>query len=428
MRILVTGATGFIGSAIANALYQAGHEVIGCIRNTERSQSLNPLIDTIYCDFAKDISVSSWLPRLNNIDVVINAVGIITETNHDTFEAIHVRAPIALFDACFAANIKRVIHISALGVSHDANTGYNNSKLHADEYLTALAIPHVILRPSWVIGANSHSFDVINSMSALPVIPVVGRGDYRVQPMDVRDLAFGIVKLIEHAELDGQVVTLGGPEEISIKAVHQILRTWQGLPKTFTLPIPEWIVRQFVKLGDLIFKGPINRASMDMLTRHNVTGETRFWKVTGIAPRPLSQILHERTCAKVDQFYYRLYLLMPTLRLSLALVWLGTAIFTAFFVSREFTNLLFAQVGMTGVAATLSLYGSCVVDFLLGLTLLFNYRLRVFGAIQFFLMLFYTLTVSAFAPEWWLHPYGPFLKNLPLLIATMMVAVMPGRK
>ncbi len=421
MRILVTGATGFIGSYIAKALVSAGHDVIGGVRNPSLGQSLNPAIQYIHYDFAEDVPANVWLDRLQGIDVVINVVGIITESNNNTFNAVHVRGPIALFDACVAAKVKKIIHISALGVSADANTDYNNTKLIAELHLATLTIPYIILRPSWLIGERSQSFELLNAVSALPIIPIVDKGNYLVQPISVVDFAQGVTLLLYRNECDGMIISIGGPEKISIRDIHTQLRNWQGLTRTRILAVPKWLVRQVVKLGDLIFKGPINRASFDMLTRHNVTDDSRFWDVTGIQPISLKKMLNDRPCSKPEKTYFRLFFLLPLLRYSLAIVWLMTAVITAFFTPKSINHLLTQQIRLTGQEAIFAVYGFSLIDFLLGLTLLFSYRLKLFGTIQFLLVVFYTIFISVQAPQWWLHPYGPLLKNIPILIGTLII-------
>ena len=120
MQILVTGASGFIGSHIVQALNNAGHTVTVCVRDSKAVQQCWPELHIVQADFAKDHDESDWLPRLTGIDIVINAVGIIHESGKQTFAALHTQAPCALFRACKKAGVKRVIQISALGADKTA--------------------------------------------------------------------------------------------------------------------------------------------------------------------------------------------------------------------------------------------------------------------------------------------------------------------
>src|SRR5689334_10603557 len=111
MVILLTGASGFIGLHLLDALHRAGHVVIAAGRHEVAGTR------TIRADFARDTDAAAWIPRLKDVEVVINSVGILRETPQQSFELTHTHAPIALFDACAQAGVKRVIQISALGAA-----------------------------------------------------------------------------------------------------------------------------------------------------------------------------------------------------------------------------------------------------------------------------------------------------------------------
>src|SRR6476659_4142868 len=112
MRVLVTGANGFIGARVVAGLRDAGHAVVA-------AQRLALAADAIACDFARDIAAETWKPRLAGIDAVVNCAGILRETSGDTFARVHVDAPLALFRACAATGVRRVIQLSALGEAED---------------------------------------------------------------------------------------------------------------------------------------------------------------------------------------------------------------------------------------------------------------------------------------------------------------------
>src|SRR4051812_12127761 len=107
MRVLLTGASGFIGQHLASALSNSGHAVVCAGRR-------HPDVDTrcesyVDADFARDAEVAAWLPKLQGMEAVINSVGILREHGSQTFMALHVQAPCALFEACVIAGVNRVI-------------------------------------------------------------------------------------------------------------------------------------------------------------------------------------------------------------------------------------------------------------------------------------------------------------------------------
>jgi len=170
MRILLVGATGFIGRHIGAALVRAGHEVVGCARNRHGAFKRYPHLGWMRADFATDVFKEAWLPRLMGFDAVVNAAGILREGARQSFEAVHYAGPRALFEACAALGIRRVIHVSALGCERNPRP-YAETKLLLDRFLATLDLDWVILRPSLVYGEESPSSRLFRLLAALPAIP-----------------------------------------------------------------------------------------------------------------------------------------------------------------------------------------------------------------------------------------------------------------
>ena len=135
MRVLLTGASGFIGSAIAAALQARGHAVVRVQRRAPGDGG-----DVVQADFARPPGRAWWEPRLAGIDAVVNAVGILRDRPGQRFQALHVDAPLELFHACVAAGVPVVLQVSALGADDQARSAYHRSKKQADDALRALPL------------------------------------------------------------------------------------------------------------------------------------------------------------------------------------------------------------------------------------------------------------------------------------------------
>lgn len=235
MNVLLTGATGFIGRHLTQALVAAGHRVVPA----GRAQG---------ADFARLHAADDWLPWLEGIDGVINAVGIIGETRGQRFDALHTQAPLALFQACAHRGVRRVIQISALGADATAFSAYHLSKRQADEGLRRLDVDWFVLRPSLIYGPGGTSTEFFLRLAALPRIPVVAGGNQEIQPIHISDVVATVLACLT-ATPARQTLDLAGPETVTFAAWLRRLRAAQGLPATGYLSIPYPLARAVASLG-----------------------------------------------------------------------------------------------------------------------------------------------------------------------------------
>lgn len=428
MKVLLTGATGFIGSRLAVALAHAGHEVVAVVRAP--GAPLPGVHAQIAGDFTRDLQPTDWQARLQGIDVVVNAVGILREQGRQRFDTLHEAAPIALFRACVAAGVQRVVQVSALGADTHARSRYHLSKKTADDTLLALPLQASVVQPSLVYGPGGTSARLFDLLASLPRLIVPGQGLQQVQPIHIDDLVQALVTLVEHPEGRSRRIALVGPEPLSLRDFLARLRGSLGLAPTAAWPVPMPLVRLAAKAGRWWKGALLDDESLAMLERGNTTPAADTTALLGRLPRPVDQfVAHEQ--APAASVMAQLAWLLPLLRVSIALVWIVTGVLSLGVYPVEGSYALLAQLGVGGALAPLLLYGAEVLDLALGvLTLTLKRHRSLMWLAQIGLILGYMVLITWRLPEFWLHPFGPILKNLPMLaaIALLMVLERPTDK
>ena len=228
MKILLIGASGFIGRNLSGVLRQAGHDIVPVSRHHGVDVSLMRRSE-------------QWLPWLRGVEVVINAVGIIGESGGQGFAALHTEAPVALFDACLAAGVRRVIQISALGADTRAASAYHLSKRAADDYLRSLDLDWWVLRPALIYGRGGASSEMFQRLARLPIVPVIGDGRQPLQPVHIADVVATIVACMT-SEQARTTLDIVGNEVVEYAHWLQRLRLAQGYRQGGVLHLPLWLV------------------------------------------------------------------------------------------------------------------------------------------------------------------------------------------
>ncbi|MFS0756827.1 NAD(P)H-binding protein [Noviherbaspirillum sp. 1P10PC] len=418
MIILLTGASGFIGRHLVDALLAQGHEVI--VTSRKPGHAARPGLREVEADFSRDIEPAAWLPRLLGIDVVINAVGILRESPGQRFELLHERAPCALFAACAEAGVRLVIQLSALGADQHATSRYHLSKKAADDCLRRLGLPAVILQPSLVYGADGASATLFSTLASLPLVVLPGGGHQGVQPVHVDDLCALVLAVLAAPPASVRTITVAGAQPVTLRAMLAGFRAAMGLGRLHVLPLPMPLARMAASAGTLLPGSLLDADTLAMLERGNTGEVADMTAVLGHAPRPLSSFITPAEAPAV-RLRAQLNWLLPVLRWSIALVWIVTGIVSLGLYPVQESYALLARTGITGALAPLMLYGAALMDLAFGIGTLALKRRRWLWLLQLALILFYTIVISFRLPEFWLHPYGPLLKNLPMLAAIWLL-------
>lgn len=426
MRVLLTGATGFIGRAVAQALQARGHAVVRVQRRPG-----TPGQEVVQADFAHVPTRDWWAQRLAGIDAVVNAVGILRETAGQRFDALHHQAPAELFRACASAGVPCVVQVSALGADEGARSAYHRSKKAADDVLRALPLAGAIVQPSLVYGPGGTSAALFNKLAVAPVLPFPQGGRMRVQPVHLDDLVAGIVRLVEAPPSRVATLAFAGPRPQALRDYLADLREALGEPRRqWVVPVPASLFRLAAAVAGHLPGSMLDRETADMLLAGNATEANGLPDLLPQPPRAPRDFVAP-ALRETNRREAVLDLWLPVLRVLLALMWIGTAAVSFGLYPVQDSYALLARVGLHGGLASVALYGAAALDLVLGvLTLACPARWRrALWLAQAALIGGYTVLISVFLPEYWLHPYGPITKNLPILgLIALLWALEPRRR
>ncbi|MFP5392319.1 MAG: SDR family oxidoreductase, partial [Gammaproteobacteria bacterium] len=409
------------GRHLLDALLADGHQVVAAARHAGPAREGLRWIDA---DFARDTDPAAWKPRLQGIDAVINTVGIFRESGAQTFRALHSEAPRALFAAAADSGVRAIIQLSALGADEQATTAYHLSKKRADDFLARLPVRSAIVQPSLVYGRDGVSARAFRTMASLPFVLRFGRGAQLVQPIHVDDLCAAVLQLLREYGRGARRVALVGARALPFTDYLATLRASLGLGRLRVLTLPDRLAEWLAALGGKLPGALLDADALSMLNRGNTADVGETVRLLGRAPRPPERFIDDPDAERLQA---QLGWLLPVLRISIALVWIATAIVSAGLYPVTLSYELLGRTGVPPMLQPLMLYGAVGCDLLLGLGTLLLKRRRWLWRAQLALIGFYTVVIAICLPEFLLHPYGPLTKNLPMLAAIWLLAELEER-
>jgi len=292
--IAIFGAGGFLGKHLMRQLTKLDYRVKVATRNPYLKGYLKPLGNPGQIElFKTNIFDSEDVKKvLENSDFVINLVGILYETKKQKFDQIHSQFPLFLSKQCNELNIKKLIHVSALGVREKHNSRYMQSKLQGEKNIQNTFKSSVILRPSLVFGPEDKFFNTFASLAQFfPAIPLIGGGKTKFAPIYVGDVAKAIVKSLEISSMESKIYELGGPKNYSFKELMEIL-LMEIKKKRFLMPIP-FSLAKFNSYFLQMLPNPLLTPDQVELLKYNniVTGNYPTLKDLGITGTTVQSIL-----------------------------------------------------------------------------------------------------------------------------------------
>jgi uncharacterized protein YbjT (DUF2867 family) len=290
--VTVFGGTGFIGRHLVPMLVRSGKTVRVTVRHPGRVQmatvSGQPA-ELIQADVLDDVGVGA---AIAGADAVVNLVGILTQTTTQTYRAIHVEAARRVALAAQRHGVTRLIHISALGSSLTSPAISDRTKAEGEQAVREVFPQATIVRPSLVFGEDDHFFTRFVAMiRSSPVLPLIGGGMTKFQPVFVGDMTAGLLELLKRPEAAGKTYEFGGPQVYSFKVLLELLLTALNRQRVL-IPIPFALAEMQAALLELLPNPPLTRDQVRLLkTDKVVSGMEPTFVDLGVQPRPLEEFL-----------------------------------------------------------------------------------------------------------------------------------------
>ena len=285
MKVFVTGGTGFVGREILGQLLSAGHEVRALVRDGSQDKlSGHQNLETHLGDVT---DAASLVGALDGCDAVIHLVGIIREFpgRGITFKKMHVTATENILEACDEQEVQRFLHMSSNGTRERGTTAYHRTKWQAEELVRASGLDWTIFRPSLIFGRGSEFVKMLTELiRRVPVVPVIGDGQYRMQPVSVEQVAVSFVKALAMPESVGKTYHQGGSESYTYDAILDLTGKAMGRKQVTKVHQPLFMIKPMIKILQGFEQFPITEGQLKMLIEGNVCDPDEWAQAFGLVP------------------------------------------------------------------------------------------------------------------------------------------------
>jgi uncharacterized protein YbjT (DUF2867 family) len=293
-RIAVLGGSGFIGRYIVRRLAQRGAVVVVGCRHADNAKFLQPMGDVgqiavLNLDIADEKLLSAFLA---GSDALVNCVGILHEHGSQTFDLAHRTGPARLARLAREAGIGRFVHFSAIGADSRSTSAYARTKAAGEEAIRDAFPTVTILRPSVVFGPEDQFFNRFAAIAMIsPVLPLIGGGHTRFQPVYVGDVADAVVRCLDDAQTEGRTYELGGPEIYSMRELLELLLR-EIRRQRILIDLPFGLAALQARFLSLLPNPPLTPDQVELLKADNIVSPGAMTlQSLGIVPTPIAAIL-----------------------------------------------------------------------------------------------------------------------------------------
>ena len=285
-RIFITGGTGFVGSNLLKAL---GNRPVRVLVRDKAKCGLTPssTMELVQGDVTKPETLRG---AMDGCEAVVHLVAIIAEEGKRTFDLLIRQATVNVVEEAKRAGIKRFLHMSAMGTRNDPHYGYFEAKWQAEQAVINSGIPWTIYRPSVIFGPGD---EFINTLATLvkyaPVIPVVGTGQSKFQPVNVREVALCFLRGLDDPATAGHIYDIGGGKTYTYRELLQAIANQLEVKKPM-VKVPVGLMKPVVKLSSPLPKAlrpPVTSEQLKMLSIDNCSDNSATSFLLGRPPMRL---------------------------------------------------------------------------------------------------------------------------------------------
>lgn len=266
--ITVVGGTGFLGRHIVASLMASGYRVRVASRRPEATR-FHPSRSTPELATADVRDASSLRRALDGAAGVVNAVSLYAESGDLDFDSIHVRGAERLARIARESDVSRLIHISGIGVDLHSPSAYIRARAEGESRARTAFPDATVLRPSVLFGAGDDFLGTLDRVSRLPVIPLFGKGDTRLQPAHAADVATAVSLCFKRPEARSEVYELGGADRATYREILQALLACRGR-RRLLIPFPFRLWHLLARLTSVLPGAPLTQDQVYLMEWDNV--------------------------------------------------------------------------------------------------------------------------------------------------------------
>ncbi len=286
--ILVTGGTGFVGSHLIRRMRRENLPVRALVRNLDRARELAYLGAELVQGDIQDIATLDRAAA--GVERIVHLVGIIQEAPGVTFKGVHVEGTRNLLQAAKKAGVRHFLYQSALGTRPGAKSEYHKTKWQAEELVRERGIPYTIIRPSLIYGAGDQfTLRLADIIRKSPVLPVIGSGKSKVQPIYIDDVTDCLVKAVTTESFLNEIYEIGGPEQLTYEEVMRLIAEAMGINRR-AVHMPMAFMKSAARVLETVLSSPpITSEQLIMLQEDNVCSLRDVCDACGAPPTPFRE-------------------------------------------------------------------------------------------------------------------------------------------